>query len=377
MWITLRKVCECPFALVNFMMNFYNVGFSVCHSFRSLSQCGRVKDFKGCFQVFDRCSPRQQNSHAAVLFTMSKGKNFSFVSSIWGKEKALKANIEPLLVKIEPLLGKIEPLVGKIEPLVGIIEPARLEITQNVYRRARNLTDVKGKTPLTDETSAKAVVYMNRKSYVSSSINAIKRNLSDFSKTTDVDMLCSRGTDEIDTHFKIADQKQKKRRRNREPSRVSMKRIVQFMKKRKTRYKLKVIIRKYIPKSSRLYSFATDYKLCYIRYLKRCDSFFTSFVNLSKPIVNKLLKKSSSHSRRFSVSRMKLMTSGDIELNPGPQLHVNVNTETTVSVGSTILLNFRLRQLGLRPLDVGGAGDYFFRAVSHQFYGDPCHHLQQ
>ncbi|PFX12197.1 hypothetical protein AWC38_SpisGene23881 [Stylophora pistillata] len=46
-----------------------------------------------------------------------------------------------------------------------IIEPARLEITQNVYRRARNLTDVKGKTPLTDETSAKAVVFMNRKSY--------------------------------------------------------------------------------------------------------------------------------------------------------------------------------------------------------------------
>ena len=96
MWITLRKVGECPFALVNFMMNFYNVGFSVCHSFRSLSQCDRVKDFKGCFQVFDRCSPRQQNSHAAVLFTMRKGKNFSFVSSIWGKEKALKANIEAL-----------------------------------------------------------------------------------------------------------------------------------------------------------------------------------------------------------------------------------------------------------------------------------------
>ena len=115
--------------------------------------------------MFDRCSPRQQNSHAAVLFTMRKGKNFSFVSSIWGKEKALKANIERLLGKIESLLGKIEPLVGKIEPLVGkieplvrIIEPSRLEITQNVYRRARNLTDVKGKTPLTDETSAKAVV---------------------------------------------------------------------------------------------------------------------------------------------------------------------------------------------------------------------------
>ena len=71
---------------------------------------------------------------------------------------------------------------------------------------------------------------------------------------------------------------------------------------------------------------------------------------------------------------MKLLTSGDIELNPGPLQ--NVNTQTTLSVGSTILLNFRQRQLGLRPLDVGGAGDCFFRAVSHQLYGDPRHHLQ-
>ena len=73
------------------------------------------------------------------------------------------------------------------------------------------------------------------------------------------------------------------------------------------------------------------------------------------------------------MSRMKLLTLGDIELNPGPQQ--NVNTLTTLSLGSTTLLNFRLWQLGLRPLDVGGAGDCFFRAVSHQLYDDPCHHL--
>ena len=39
-----------------------------------------------------------------------------------------------------------------------------------------------------------------------------------------------------------------------------------------------------------------------------------------------------------------------------------------------MLLSFRLCQLGLRPLDVGGAGDCFFRAVSHQLYSDPSHH---
>ena len=64
--------------------------------------------------------------------------------------------------------------------------------------------------------------------------------------------------------------------------------------------------------------------------------------------------------------------SGDIELNPGPEQ--NVCDQTALSVSSTLLLNYRLRQLGLRPLDVGGAGDSFFRAVSHQLYGDSSHH---
>ena len=54
---------------------------------------------------------------------------------------------------------------------------------------------------------------------------------------------------------------------------------------------------------------------------------------------------------------MKPLTSGDIELN--------LNGQTILSVGSTMLLNMRLRQLGLRPVDVGGEGDFFFRAVSH------------
>ena len=39
-----------------------------------------------------------------------------------------------------------------------------------------------------------------------------------------------------------------------------------------------------------------------------------------------------------------------------------------------MLLNLRLCQLGLRPVDVGGEGVCFFR-VSHQLYGVPNHHL--
>ena len=55
---------------------------------------------------------------------------------------------------------------------------------------------------------------------------------------------------------------------------------------------------------------------------------------------------------------MKLLTSGDIELNPGPEKILN--SQIILSVGSTMLLNLRLRHLGLRPVDVGDGGDGFF-----------------
>ena len=41
-----------------------------------------------------------------------------------------------------------------------------------------------------------------------------------------------------------------------------------------------------------------------------------------------------------------------------------------------VMLEQRLRCFQLRPFDVGGDGDCFFRAVSHQLYGDPEHHLE-
>ena len=63
---------------------------------------------------------------------------------------------------------------------------------------------------------------------------------------------------------------------------------------------------------------------------------------------------------------MKPLTSVDIELN--------LNGQTILSVDTSMLLNMRLSQLGLRPVDAGGEGD-FFRAVSRQLYGDPNHHI--
>ena len=119
-------------------------------------------------------------------------------------------------------------------------------------------------------------------------------------------------------------------------------------------------------------------------------TFFNNFLRLKRLAASKLLQnnkritssclfyhkttKPTSSTKRYCFSRLKLLTSGDIELNPGPQQ--NVNSQTILSVCSTMLLNLRLHQLGLRPIDVGGEGDCFFRAVSHQLYGNPNHHLQ-
>ena len=106
------------------------------------------------------------------------------------------------------------------------------------------------------------------------------------------------------------------------------------MKKRKARRKLKRIFRKSTRKSSSLYKLATDYKLWYVTYIHRCDCFFfTNFANLKRWAANKLLQnskqasmhclgkhktvKSCSLTKRYCVSKMKLLMSGDIELNPG------------------------------------------------------------
>ena len=39
-------------------------------------------------------------------------------------------------------------------------------------------------------------------------------------------------------------------------------------------------------------------------------------------------------------------------------------------------LSHKLERLGLKPLDVGGSGDCFFRAVSHQIYQNPDYHMK-
>ena len=55
------------FLVSYFVMNFLRRIFSVCHSFRSICQSGRIKGFERCFKVEDQGTLRRQNLHVAIL----------------------------------------------------------------------------------------------------------------------------------------------------------------------------------------------------------------------------------------------------------------------------------------------------------------------
>ena len=59
---------------------------------------------------------------------------------------------------------------------------------------------------------------------------------------------------------------------------------------------------------------------------------------------------------------------GDIESNPGP-------IDNLLTPNVPVLSEQRLQLFQLKPFDVGGEGDCFFRAVSHQLCGDLGYHL--
>ena len=69
-----------------------------------------------------------------------------------------------------------------------------------------------------------------------------------------------------------------------------------------------------------------------------------------------------------------LLLSGDIELNPGPVDKQSSEQSLVTYSQAEQILNQRLANIELTALEVGGGGDCFFRAVSHQLYGNPNYH---
>ena len=212
------------------------------------------------------------------------------------------------------------------------------------------------KIPFSSQTYTKAVAISFRQSHTRTR-NLVKYHprvvfTESFHAIVSTDEeVCSPCEREFDRHFKV----QEKLHRDREPSRLPIKKIISSMKETKARRKLKRIFRNSTPKSSSLYKLATDYKLWYVTYVHRCDCFFTNFASFKRQAANKLLQnskqasmhclvedktvKSCSCTKRHCVLKMKLLMSGDIELNPGPEQ--NVCDQTALSVGSTLLGTFR------------------------------------
>ena len=91
------------------------------------------------------------------------------------------------------------------------------------------------------------------------------------------------------------------------------------------------------------------------------------------------------------INYVNFKLSKDVEKNPGPTDQYNTdhheviirpfmqNHSSTMQLTSPIssenLMQSRLGELGLQSIDVGGAGDCFFRSVSHQLYGNSNHHM--
>ena len=104
----------------------------------------------------------------------------------------------------------------------------------------------------------------------------------------------------------------------------------------------------------------------------------------------KLKYKARRYLSLFSCNYVNFKLSNDVEKNPGPTQsntdHHEViirpfmqNHSSTMQLPSLIssenLMQSRLGELGLQSIDVGGAGDCFFRSVSHQLYGNSNHHM--
>ena len=106
-------------------------------------------------------------------------------------------------------------------------------------------------------------------------------------------LLCSR-----QVHHKL---------RDREPSRISMRRVFQLLKCRKLRKRHKNMLKKSTPVSSVLYNIATNYNYWKLKYFNSDNSFYSSFFRVPHKI-----------SVTYNAQKQTLLLSGDIELNPGP-----------------------------------------------------------
>ena len=172
------------------------------------------------------------------------------------------------------------------------------------------------------------------------------------------------------------------RKRDREPSRIPVKRILKALKKRKSRKRIKSFVRQHLPDSSFITNLCKNYKTWNFWYTT--DDFYSKFVfymKIQKRKCKTREKYSTCNCRQTHIRVPDLMNSDG---NSFPQIHndnarLNGRMSPENAVSHDIPWNSlteRLRLIGLIPHDVGGFGDCFFKSVSHQLYRTADLHLE-
>lgn len=130
-------------------MNFLRRIFSVCHSFPSMCQSGRMKGFERCFKVEDQGTWRRENLHASILRPYAKRIQIKLYELHLGKEK--------------PVMGNIEPLLGITKPAEGLNKPCQGNVNG---RKSFAAEGFNVKIPFISLTYTKAVAISFRQSFV-------------------------------------------------------------------------------------------------------------------------------------------------------------------------------------------------------------------
>lgn len=304
-----------------------------------------------------------------------------------------KAKYKQIKAKYKQIKAKYEQIKAKYEQVNAKFEQISRSANQTCECNTLVVTDqhTKDKTKFNDQETLLKMPTDNSVEYLDSLSHEIMK--SRMSRTTVDVCTCTRRL-----HYR--------RKREREPSRIPYRRVIKLFRKTKVfRNAAKLYLKKSIPSSSKLKLLLSERNRSYFsersvrskfvlpsKKFSLSQNVYLSVVRLRTlkhkklPLfcmrVNGRTLKKLKHIpfETYCVSHRVISLSGDVEENPGPSNQCSATNTCNLAayrssmVNSVSLLETRLSELNRTAVDVGGGGDCFFRAVSHQLYGNPNNH---
>jgi len=238
------------------------------------------------------------------------------MKSLRGAIKSLRGAIKSLRGAIKSPRGAIKSLRGAIKSLRGAIESPRGAITEvprgdchgccfgtaNSSHLNSNTTKTSSKENNDSYTSMKAFTKVQPVSNSQNLNNNSKHNSTILINQVSLhkSQVKLRPCVRMRRLSRLCAKLPNRRVRDREPSRIRMKKIIILLKNRKLRFKYKKMLTKGLPISSVLHNIATNYKQWTLKYIHKQDSFYSSY-----------FMKTKISSLRHNVSQHKILLSGD------------------------------------------------------------------